>query len=108
MRKGLGTLLLAALIATNASAAPDLTTCQGCHTPPFGPPLEGVAGRKIASVPTVDYCKVLKAKSGESWTDANLRAFLMDSQGFAPGCSMTVKMSGSEADAMIAYLKTLH
>lgn len=108
MRKGLGALLLTALIAMGASAAPDITTCQGCHAPPYGPPLEGVVGRKIAAVPTIDYCATLKAKSNESWTDANLRAFLMNAQGFAPGCSMNVKLTPEAADAMIAYLKTLH
>jgi cytochrome c len=107
MRKKLGTFLLAAMITTGASAAPDITTCQGCHAPPFGPPLEGVVGRKIAAVPTVDYCAALKAKSSDSWTEANLRAFLMNAQGFAPGCSMNVKMTPEAADAMIVYLKTL-
>ena len=108
MRKGLGIFVSALLIAGSASAAPDITTCQSCHAPPFGPPLEGVAGRKIASVPMIDYCAALKAKSNESWTDANLRAFLMDAQGFAPSCSMKVKMTPEAADAMITYLKTLH
>ena len=108
MRKRLSVIVLASAIATAASAAPDITTCQSCHTPPFGPPLEGVAGRKIASVPSIDYCAALKAKSNEAWTDANLRAFLMDSKGFAPGCSMDLKMSPQAADAMLAYLKTLH
>lgn len=108
MRKGLSTILMTLLIASGASAAPDLTTCQSCHTPPFGPPLEGVAGRKIASVANIDYCATLKARSDETWTDANLRAFLMDSKGFAPGCSMDLKMTAGAADAMVAYLKTLH
>jgi len=108
MRKRLSTILFAMLMTSAASAAPDITTCQSCHTPPFGPPLEGVAGRKIASVPMIDYCAALKAKSSDTWTDANLHAFLMDAQGFAPGCSMNVKMTPQAADAMIAYLKTLH
>lgn len=107
-RRGLGILLLATVMATGAMAAPDITTCQSCHAPPFGPPLEGVAGRKIASVPGIDYCAALTAKSGETWTDANLRALLMDAKGFAPGCSMDTKMTPAAADAMIAYLKTLH
>ena len=107
-KRALAAGCLMALLTTAAMGAPDITTCQSCHTPPFGPPLEGVVGRRIASLPGIDYCAGLKAKASETWTDANLQAFLIDAKAFAPGCSMAVKMTPAEADAMIAYLKTLH
>lgn len=107
MRCELAGLMLAAVIATGAAAA-DLSTCEGCHTPPYGPPLAGVAGRKIASVPGIEYCSALTAKSGEAWTDANLRALLTNARTFAPGCTMDSKLPPADADAIIAALKALH
>jgi cytochrome c len=81
--------------------------CTFCHDGTSGPELEGVAGRKIAGT-DFTYSDALKAKSSETWTDANLDAFLKDTQGFAPGSKMmmTVPDDANRA-AVIAYLKTL-
>ena len=85
-------------------------TCGNCHQPDDfeqAPPLRGVAGRKIAGAPDWPYCAPLKAKAGV-WDDANLDAFLADTQAFAPGCVMAYKITDpAKRRALIAYLKTL-
>jgi cytochrome c len=87
--------------------------CADCHAldPQAGqtaPPLRGVAGRKIASVPDFQYSDALKAKSAERWTDANLDAFIASPQTFAPGTAMYGGASDpDERKAIIDYLKTV-
>lgn len=101
--------------AAGAPAAGDATAgeagfamCSGCHAS-FAPTLKGVAGRKIASVEGASYSDALKAKSSDTWTDANLDAFLKDPNTFAPGNMMGVGVPDDKARAdIIAYLKTLH
>ncbi len=109
-------LALAALAGPAAAATGEevfTDNCGACHAadPMPGqtaPPLKGVAGRKIASAPDFAYSDALKAKSGQTWTDANLDAFLAAPQTFAPG----TQMYGGAPDpadrkAVIAYLKAL-
>lgn len=88
--------------------------CSLCHsTTPSpgggggGPDLNGVVGRKIASVEGFTYTKALKSKA-DAWTPELLNTFLTDPQGFAPGSSMPVNLTEAKdrADA-IAYLSTL-
>ena len=83
--------------------------CNVCHADPSSaPPLAGVAGRPIASTAYGNYSDALKAKRNVPWTDANLDAFLTDSQAFAPGSWMTYNESDPKVRAaVIAYLKTL-
>jgi cytochrome c2 len=83
--------------------------CSVCHgDPSSAPSLTGVAGRPIASTAYSNYSDALKAKSKQAWTDANLDAFLTDSQAFAPGSWMTYNEPDPKARAaVIAYLKTL-
>jgi cytochrome c2 len=83
--------------------------CVGCHQPKFGtavgPPLAGVAGRRIASVPGWAYSAGLQRKSGV-WDDGSLNAFLSDPAAFAPGTTM--RLSGLDAKSrtqVIAELK---
>jgi len=113
---------LAAVSAAHAQAAsqPALATagaatfqtgvgCANCHFAGStdAPPLEGVAGRNIASVKGFLYSAALKAKPG-NWTDANLDAFLADPQGFAPGVGMDAAVQDpAQRRELIAYLKTL-
>ncbi len=84
--------------------------CADCHAldPAAGqtaPPLRGVVGRKIASVTGFAYSDALKGKDGETWTQANLEAFLADPQGFAPGTGMYGGVSdASDRKAVIDYL----
>lgn len=82
--------------------------CKECHDDEFrAPPLPGVYGRQIATV-EYDYSAALKARRGEVWNDANLDAFLRDSQAAVPGTEMEQKVpDDAERAALISYLKTL-
>ncbi len=87
----------------------DAAGCGGCHFPGsiVAPPLEGVAGRRIAGAGRYAYSTGLRAKAG-TWTDANLDAFLTDAQAFAPGTEMLSPATDEgQRQAIIAYLKTL-
>ena len=85
--------------------------CSGCHvgpSSPLAPSLAGVAGSKIASKGDFEYSAGLKAKNGDTWTDANLDAFLKGPQDFAPGTAMYIAPQSDEnRKALIEYLKTL-
>jgi cytochrome c len=85
--------------------------CAGCHvgpSTPLAPSLAGVAGAKIASKGDFDYSAGLKAKNGDTWTDANLDTFLKGPQDFAPGTAMYIAPQSDEnRKALIEYLKTL-
>ena len=113
-----------AALATTAAAAPAGNVAAGkelfneqcslCHsiTPSpggggGGPDLNGLVGRKPASVEGFTYTKALKAKT-DPWTPDTLNAFLTDPQAYAPGSAMPVNLPDAKdrADA-IAYLSTL-
>ncbi len=86
--------------------------CGGCHqiataaSGPVGPSLQGVYGRKIASLGDFNYSTALKSKGG-SWTAASLDAFLTSPVKFAPGGKMfTAVTAPSDRANLIAYLKT--
>ena len=66
--------------------------CRRCHAvnatdASYGPPLENVVGRAAGSVQDYDYSVALEA-SGIVWTQAALRAWLEDNDGFMPGTKM--------------------
>ena len=108
--------LLAASAACAADPGPALVqkgsdlfrdNCGVCHLDVIGPPLDGVAGRPVAGLKSWSYSAALKAHGG-TWTDANLDALLADSQAFAPGTSMGVKITDpADRAALVAYLKSL-
>lgn len=86
--------------------------CKACHqgnkSTPMAPTLSKVAGRKIASLGDFKYSNGLKAKTAESWTDANLNAFLSGPMKFAPGTKMPIMVAkADDRAALIAHLKTL-
>ena len=110
----LGGAALLAVLAGPALAQDDGagivgSRCNVCHgDPSSAPALAGVAGRPIASTAYSNYSDALKAKSKQVWSDANLDAFLTDSQAFAPGSWMTyAEPDAKTRAAVIAYLKTL-
>jgi len=88
--------------------------CQGCHAVApggpalVGPDLDGVVGRKAASLPGYEYSAALKS-SGLVWTDAKLDKWLTDPSGLVPGTKMA--FAGIESPALradvIAYLGTV-
>ncbi len=83
--------------------------CRACHTVSIAPTLRGVAGRPIASVAAFSgYSDALKARKGETWTDANLDAFIKAPGVFAPGSRMVKATPDDQTRAnIIAYMKTL-
>lgn len=110
------TAALAALLSL--AAAPALAAdgeqlftlqCKMCHAGSvMGPSLAGVAGGPIAAKPGFAYSPALKAKADQTWTDANLDAFLKGPAAFAPGTKMFAAVPAEDARAaLIAYLKTL-
>lgn len=86
--------------------------CSACHSlsaaarPLLGPHLEGVVGRKVASVPGYNYSTQLQAKKFD-WTEAQLDSLLKRPQAIAPGLCLPFTGLASAADrkALIAYLK---
>ena len=114
--------LIAALLlaATQATAATDAETlragreaakiCETCHhfTRPvekFGPPLLGIVGRPVASIPRFPYTPVLKGVGGE-WTEERIAEFVNDPKAFAPGTSMNFDgyKDMATARAVAAYI----
>ena len=92
----------------------DAKVCQTCHNfqkgkgAKIGPPLWGVVGRKIASVPGFAYSNSLKGVSGD-WTYEVLNKWITDPKALASGTKMTFPGEKSEqrrAD-ILAYLQTL-
>ena len=68
--------------------------CQTCHNfekgagPKIGPPLYGVVGRPVASVPGFAYSDSLKAVGGD-WTYEKINKMITDPKSEAPGTKMT-------------------
>ncbi len=125
-KSGLAALALAALASTaiaqsqevtlngltgDADAGAEIyaTDCRGCHAVSIAPTLRGVINRPIASVVAFPgYSDALKAKSPETWTDANLDAFLSGPQAFAPKTLMVKVVPDAQQRAdLIAYLASL-
>lgn len=116
--------VLGGVAATSTSAsAQDATrgaavfrACRACHTVgpaarnKAGPQLNGIVGRRAASVPGFEYSQAMQqaASNGLVWTDANLKAYLESPDTFLPRGVMA--FSGIKNDAklndLIAYLKT--
>jgi len=92
----------------------DTKPCQACHDfskdgkAKVGPPLWGVVGRKIASIPGFAYSDDLKNMGGD-WSYDELFKFIKAPKALDPGTKMTFP---GEPDAqkradIIAYLRTL-
>jgi cytochrome c len=85
--------------------------CAACHRfrehegTLIGPHLQGVFGRKAASIEGFDYSAALRA-SGLVWTPRSLEAWLADPAGFVEGTTMAFTGYRSEEDRrnLIAYL----
>jgi cytochrome c len=94
--------------------AQDAKICTTCHNfdkgagPKVGPPLYGVVGRPIASVPGFAYSDSLKAVGGD-WTYEALNKMITNPKSEASGTKMAFP---GESDAhkradILAYLQTL-
>jgi cytochrome c len=92
----------------------DARVCTVCHSfekgggVKIGPPLYGVVGRPIASVPGYPYSDTLK-KVGGNWTFASLFHWIADPKGMASNTKMTFpgEPDPDKRAAIIDYLDTL-
>jgi cytochrome c len=86
--------------------------CRACHSltadqeGKIGPPLQGVVGRKAASVPGFAYSKALTA-SGLVWDDATLERWITQPSAVVPGTSMVFAGIAKPEDRaqLLAYVK---
>lgn len=99
------------LVAAGKAA---FAACAACHSvesgggSAIGPNLHGVVGRTAGSVAGFSYSEAM-AKSGITWTESELDAFIANPSGKVPGTEM---VAGQVADAqrraaIIAYLTSL-
>jgi cytochrome c len=100
--------------ADPAKGANDTKPCQACHSfekgaaAKVGPPLYGVVGRPVASIPGFSYSDTLKAMGGD-WSYDKIFEFIKNPKVMEPGTKMTFI---GEPDAhkradILAYLQTL-
>ena len=85
-------------------------TCAECHGPAAtAPTLRGIVNRPIASIANFyGYSEALKAKKSETWTVANLNAYLKSPSKFVPGNLMDREYPDAQMRAdIIAFLATL-
>jgi len=86
--------------------------CRACHAVGagaknmVGPQLNGIVGRKAASVEGFNYSDAMKAY-GKTWDDATLDAYITDPKAAIPGNKMVFVGIKDEADRknLIAFLK---
>ncbi|MGZ3298604.1 MAG: c-type cytochrome [Asticcacaulis sp.] len=90
--------------------------CANCHDDSkhmvgnVGPPLWGLMGRRVGSVPDFAYSPALRAANGEghTWTLKRLDRFMTEPTQVYPGTSMPMAYAETrERKALIAYLATL-
>ena len=116
-------ILIAVIAGTTPTWAQDprqgalvFNQCRACHAigpgarNKVGPELNGIVGRKAASVPGFNYSKAMKeaAAKGLIWNDQNLSAYLESPDTFLPNGVMAFSGVKREEDLknLIAYLKT--
>jgi cytochrome c2 len=88
--------------------------CAPCHALKptseklAGPPLAGMLGRAIGSVPGFDYSPAMEAagRKGLKWDETQLLAYLADPQAVVPGSFMQRPPLASDAERadIVAYL----
>ncbi len=116
MRRGLILTILAASIGSAALAQPAgdpangenlfYDRCAICHVATGGgqgPSLDGLYGRKAASVAGFSYSEALKA-SGLTWTGPALDRFLTNPGAAVPGTAMPIQVPDAKQRAdLISY-----
>lgn len=118
--RNLGILLFTSFLIANPAYAQDASAgkilfqeCAACHSISpgenlTGPSLAGIYGRKAGANDAFRYSGPLK-KSGVTWDEASLDAYIANPQGFMPGSRMPYSGMPSKENRLnlIAYLKTL-
>lgn len=110
----LGLFLFSLAFFSPARAQPAaFERCVACHsgkdaTKDLGPNLAGIVGRKAGSRDDFRYSRPL-ARSGVTWDERSLDAFLKAPDQFVPGTRMPFEGIASDAEraAIIQHLKTL-
>ncbi|MBD3763876.1 MAG: c-type cytochrome [Rhodobacterales bacterium] len=88
--------------------------CKACHkldgSNGTGPYLNGVVDRAKASIAGFGYSDTLLAMAADTWTPANLYAFLQNPKGYAPGTKMSFAGLPKAEDRanVIAYLASVN
>lgn len=124
----MGVLVLGMTAAGGAQAGGDAAAgkdvfkeCMACHTVEagknkVGPSLAGVVGRKAGAIEGFKYSKPMqeKAAAGYTWTEDNLKAYLMAPKEVVPGGTMAYaglknvpkykENAEKAAENLIAYL----
>jgi len=102
----------ASAFAADANHGKELfLACVACHTEKadaLGPSLKGVVGRKAAALDNFRYSPAM-TRSNLTWTETNLREYLMDPQGKVKGNRMPFSgmTNRGDVDDIIAHLATL-
>src|SRR5262249_14270335 len=109
---------VASCASANAAGDPEqgastFNKCRACHRvgararTAGGPELNGIVGKKAASLPDYPYSEALKSR-GLTWDDATLAQWLRSPRTFVPGTRMAFAGIAKDEDIanVIAYLKT--
>ena len=84
--------------------------CSGCHAlneNQYGPQLDSVYGRGVASATGFRYSSALQAQQF-TWNEQTLDAWLSGPRQFVPGAAMPVRVSvPAERADLITYLRSL-
>ncbi|HEU4962064.1 MAG TPA: cytochrome c family protein [Sphingomonas sp.] len=97
---------------SSATGAETFVMCKGCHTLEkggrngIGPNLSGLFGRKAGTAPGYTYSPAMK-KSGLTWDEKTLSAFLAAPTKTVPGTKMPISVADpAKRAALIDYLKS--
>ncbi|WAT17391.1 c-type cytochrome [Aurantiacibacter sp. MUD11] len=102
----------ATVAAAPATPPAAFSTCGVCHSVEpgqngVGPTLAGVVGRRAGSVAGANYSPAMQG-ANITWTEANLRRYLLDPNAVVPGGTMPAPgLNAAQAQAVVNYLKTL-
>jgi cytochrome c len=108
----LGAVSSVSALAADANHGKELfLACAACHTEKadaLGPSLKGIVGRKAASLQDFRYSPAMQ-RANITWTEANLREYLMDPQGKVKGNRMPFSgmPNRNDVDDLISHLATL-